>query len=138
MTIDSRRERAIEMRQGGATYKQICDELGVSMGKLCRWVKEAGLVGRQRTSREDRERAVELRRQGLSYAQIERETGVSKSTLSYRLKDIPLTEEHAAIINERQRTGRQRAAAAFASESHGSAGRGARRGAVTDRYLDGP
>ncbi|HVL88936.1 MAG TPA: hypothetical protein VM841_01745 [Actinomycetota bacterium] len=105
MTAEGTRERAIELRRAGATHKQIAVELNVSMGLLCRWIKDAGLVGAGRTAQMDRDRAVELRRMGQSYSEIERETGVAKSTLSYRLKDIPLTPEHAALLAQKRLQG---------------------------------
>ena len=108
---ESLRTRAIQMRKAGASYQQISEGLSISMGVLCRWIREAGLTVRNRTTSEQRTRAIELRKKGMTYSEIEIETGVPRSTLSNLLKGVPLTDEHAAFLAMKQRTATDRAGA---------------------------
>ena len=103
-----RRARAISLRLAGYSRAQIAQVLGVKTGgrALDRWLRGVpapAWTRRPRAKDDVRERAIQLRRQGRSYGQIQAELGVSRGSLSLWLRDVPLSEEQAHFLEERQR-----------------------------------
>lgn len=108
---DDRRQRAIQLREAGATLREIKRELAIGSTKLAQWL--SGVVPPARAPASDdplrwserRHRAHELRLQGRSYREIERLMGVAKSTQSSWFRDVPLTDEHRRRLQERKAGG---------------------------------
>lgn len=91
MDDEAVRERARELRLGGASCRQIADALGVTQGRAERLVKGLPVPGwtrRPRAKDDLRARARELRAAGWTYPQIAAELGVSKSSCSLWLRDM--------------------------------------------------
>lgn len=110
-----KKAQAIELRRAGYSRAQIKSALGVRNDKsINRWVK--GVPAPEWTKRPTakdsmRQQAFDMRRKGLSYSEIRRSLKVSKSSLSLWLREIPLTDEQADLLINRQATGSQKGAA---------------------------
>jgi hypothetical protein len=103
MTVQPRREQAVEMRLAGMSRSQIADALGLGSGgePLGRWLRGVPApdwTRRPRAKDDLRETAVAMRREGRSYREIREVVGVSKGTLSLWLRDVPLTEDQRQIL----------------------------------------
>ncbi|MBA2806754.1 helix-turn-helix domain-containing protein [Streptomyces sp. KM273126] len=127
------RERAVALRRGGYSLRQIRDELGVYNNEILQRLVEGEpppeWTKRPRAKDDLRKRARELRRQGWTYKQIQTELGCSKSSVSLWVRDLPtpparrtpeeqrelmnagLARLRAALEQERAETKRQAAAA---------------------------
>lgn len=113
------RQRAIELREGGATLEEIKKQLAVGSTRLARWL--GGVAPPPRTPAGSdptrwsgrRQQAYELRLQGRSYLEIEQKLGIPKSTQSSWFRDVPLSEEHRRRLEERKLEGSRSGAAAI-------------------------
>lgn len=86
------RERARELRLGGASCRQIAEALGLTRHRaerLVRGLPVPGWTRRPRAKDDLRARARELRAAGWTYPRIAAELGVSKSSCSLWLRDMP-------------------------------------------------
>lgn len=107
MDDEAMRERARELRLGGASCHQIAEELGLTRHRAERLVKGLPVPGwtrRPRAKDDLRARARELRAAGWTYPQIAAELGVSKSSCSLWLRDMkppPTPEEQKRFKSER-------------------------------------
>ena len=112
------KERAIELRLGGKSRSQIVAALGLKTGgaALSRWLR--GVPAPEWTKRptakdELRALAVALRMEGRSYREIQQAVPVAKSTLSLWLRDVLVDEAGRSRLEDRERAGRENAAAAI-------------------------
>jgi hypothetical protein len=113
------RQRAVELREAGATLEAIKEELAVGSTRLARWLAGVAAPPRARPATdpeqwsEVRQQAYSLRLQGRSYLEIEQALGVPKSTQSGWFRDVPLSEEHRRRLEERKLDGSRSGAAAI-------------------------
>ncbi|QMU72820.1 hypothetical protein [Streptacidiphilus sp. P02-A3a] len=87
------RERAIALRRGGMSRRQIRDELRIwnndRLNRLLAGEPPPEWTGRPRAKDELRARARELRLEGRTYDEIEEQLGVSRSSVSLWVRDLP-------------------------------------------------
>jgi transcriptional regulator with XRE-family HTH domain len=104
------RERAVALRRGGHSLRQIRDELKIFnndiLNQLVKGEPPPEWTKRPRAKDDLRARARELRLQGWTYDQIEAELGCSRSSVSLWVRDLPRPErkrsrEEAAEIARR-------------------------------------
>ncbi|MFE0327832.1 helix-turn-helix domain-containing protein [Streptomyces sp. NPDC058960] len=104
------RERAVALRRGGYSLRQIRDELKIFnndiLNQLVKGEPPPEWTKRPRAKDDLRARARELRLQGWTYDQIEAELGCSRSSVSLWVRDLPRPErkrsrEEAAEIARR-------------------------------------
>lgn len=113
------RQRAVELREAGATIEEIKEALKVGSTRLSRWLEGVAPAPRSQAGSdptrwsERRHQAHELRLQGRSYLEIERELGIPKSTQSSWFRDVPLSDEHRRRLEERELDGSRSGAAAI-------------------------
>jgi orotate phosphoribosyltransferase-like protein len=106
VAVQTRKEKAVQLRLAGLSRSQIADALGLGSGgePLSRWLRGVPApdwTRRPRAKDDLRETAVAMRKEGRSYREIQAEVGVSKSTLSLWLRDVPLTEEQQRALADR-------------------------------------
>ncbi|MFF4018036.1 hypothetical protein [Streptomyces sp. NPDC001843] len=136
------RERAVALRRGGYSLRQIRDELKIYnndiLNQLVKGEPPPEWTKRPNAKDDLRAKARELRLQGWTYDQIEVELGCSRSSVSLWVRDLPrpapryTPEEQRALMNE----GLARRRAAEDEERHKTK-LAARRevGETTDREL---
>ncbi|WP_367322575.1 hypothetical protein [Streptomyces sp. HUAS ZL42] len=104
------RERAVALRRGGYSLRQIRDELKIFnndiLNQLVKGEPPPEWTKRPNAKDDLREKARELRRQGWTYDQIEAELGCSRSSVSLWVRDLPKPErkrtpEEASAIARR-------------------------------------
>ncbi len=87
------RERAIALRRGGMSRRQIRDELRIwnndRLNRLLAGEPPPEWTRRPRAKDELRARARELRLEGRTYDEIEEQLGVSRSSVSLWVRDLP-------------------------------------------------
>lgn len=108
----------MQMRRDGMSRSQIVAALGLksSGAALSRWLRSVPApewTKRANAKDELRVLAVELRKEGRSYAEIQEVVPVSKSTLSLWLRDVLVDEAGRSRLADRERAGRENAAAAL-------------------------
>ncbi|WP_030668206.1 terminase gpP N-terminus-related DNA-binding protein [Streptomyces cellulosae] len=90
------RERAVALRRGGYSLRQIRDELKIFnndiLNQLVKGEPPPEWTKRPNAKDDLRERARELRLQGWTYDQIEAELGCSRSSVSLWVRDLPKPE----------------------------------------------
>ncbi|WNM35616.1 hypothetical protein RKE30_37315 [Streptomyces sp. Li-HN-5-11] len=104
------RERAVALRRGGYSLRQIRDELKIYnndiLNQLVKGEPPPEWTKRPRAKDDMRAKARELRLQGWTYDQIEAELGCSRSSVSLWVRDLPrpepryTAEEQRALMNE--------------------------------------
>ncbi|OIK01506.1 helix-turn-helix domain-containing protein [Streptomyces colonosanans] len=104
------RERAVRLRRGGYSLRQIRDELKIYnndiLNQLVKGEPPPEWTKRPRAKDDLRARARELRLQGWTYDQIEAELGCSRSSVSLWVRDLPrpepryTPEEQQALMRE--------------------------------------
>ncbi|MFI6935675.1 hypothetical protein [Streptomyces sp. NPDC050287] len=104
------RERAVALRRGGYSLRQIRDELKIFnndiLNQLVKGEPPPEWTKRPNAKDDLRERARELRLQGWTYDQIEVELGCSRSSVSLWVRDLPRPEprytpgEQQALMRE--------------------------------------
>lgn len=108
--FEALRERAVALRRGGCSLRQIRDELKIFnndiLNQLVKGEPPPEWTKRPRAKDDLRARARELRLQGWTYDRIETELGCSKSSISLWVRDLPKPErkrspEEAAAIARR-------------------------------------
>ncbi|MGW3492522.1 hypothetical protein [Streptomyces sp. NPDC001020] len=101
------RERAVALRRGGYSLRQIRDELQVhnkeTLQRLVEGEPPPEWTKRPRAKDDLRERARELRKQGWTYNQIQAELGCSKSSVSLWVRDLPHPEPKCTPEEQRAR-----------------------------------
>ncbi|MGW0081243.1 hypothetical protein [Streptomyces sp. NPDC003393] len=101
------RERAVALRRGGYSLRQIRDELQVHNKEILQRLVEGEpppeWTKRPRAKDDMCERARELRRQGWTYNQIQAELGCSKSSVSLWVRDLPKPEPRCTPEEQRAR-----------------------------------
>lgn len=90
------RERAVALRRGGYSLRQIRDELKIFnndiLNQLVKGEPPPAWTKRPRAKDDLRAKARELRLQGWTYDQIEAELGCSRSSVSLWVRDLPRPE----------------------------------------------
>ncbi|MGW3125286.1 hypothetical protein [Streptomyces sp. NPDC001123] len=108
--IEGLRERAVALRRGGYSLRQIRDELKIFnndiLNRLVKGEPPPEWTKRPNAKDDLRARARELRLQGWTYDQIEVELGCSRSSVSLWVRDLPrpepryTPEERRALMQE--------------------------------------
>ncbi|MFJ8363024.1 helix-turn-helix domain-containing protein [Streptomyces sp. NPDC093984] len=108
------RERAVALRRGGHSLRQIRDELKIFnndiLNQLVKGEPPPEWTKRPQAKDDPRERARELRKQGWTYNQIQAELGCSKSSVSLWVRDLPAPERERRTDMTPARRGARRAA----------------------------
>ncbi|KAB1143955.1 hypothetical protein F7R91_23845 [Streptomyces luteolifulvus] len=108
--FEALRERAVALRRGGYSLRQIRDELKIFnndiLNQLVKGEPPPEWTKRPNAKDDLRAKARELRLQGWTYDQIEAELGCSRSSVSLWVRDLPKPErtrsrEEAAAIARR-------------------------------------
>lgn len=101
------RERAVALRRGGYSLRQIREELQVhnseTLQRLVAGEPPPEWTKRPRAKDDLRARARELRGQGWTYNQIKAELGCSKSSVSLWVRDLPHPEPKCTPEEQRAR-----------------------------------
>jgi transposase len=118
VTVDRRRERAVELRVAGLSRSQIAEALGLGSGgePLSTWLQGVPAPAwTRRPNAKDplRDQALAMRAEGRSYREIQQVVGVARSTLSLWLRDVPLTEDQQRALDLRGSEGISRRARAI-------------------------
>ncbi|MFF3466006.1 helix-turn-helix domain-containing protein [Streptomyces sp. NPDC001984] len=108
--FETLRKRAVALRRGGYSLRQIRDELkifnNVILSQLVKGEPPPEWTKRPNAKDDLRAKARELRLQGWTYDQIEAELGCSRSSVSLWVRDLPkpepryTPEEQRALMNE--------------------------------------
>ncbi|MEU6068475.1 hypothetical protein ABZ864_29465 [Streptomyces sp. NPDC047082] len=97
--FDGLRERAVALRRGGYSLRQIRDELKIFnndiLNQLVKGEPPPEWTKRPRAKDDLRAKARELRLQGWTYDRIEAELGCSRSSVSLWVRDLPKPERRA-------------------------------------------
>ncbi|MFF3873927.1 hypothetical protein [Streptomyces sp. NPDC001978] len=105
--FETLRKRAVALRRGGYSLRQIRDELQVHNKEILQRLVEGEpppeWTKRPRAKDDLRERARGLRRQGWTYNQIQAELGCSKSSVSLWVRDLPRPEPKCTPEEQRAR-----------------------------------
>ncbi|MGW0626524.1 hypothetical protein [Streptomyces sp. NPDC002758] len=105
--FETLRKRAVALRRGGYSLRQIRDELQVHNKEILQRLVEGEpppeWTKRPRAKDDLRERARGLRRQGWTYNQIQAELGCSKSSVSLWVRDLPHPEPKCTPEEQRAR-----------------------------------
>ncbi|MDT0466100.1 hypothetical protein [Streptomyces gibsoniae] len=108
--FDGLRERAVALRRGGHSLRQIRDELKIYnndiLNRLVKGEPPPAWTKRPNAKDDLRARARELRLEGWTYDRIEAELGCSRSSVSLWVRDLPrpeprfTPEEQQALMRE--------------------------------------
>ncbi|KDQ67754.1 hypothetical protein AB0K62_25135 [Streptomyces halstedii] len=106
------REKAVALRRGGLSLRQIRDRLHVHNNDLLQRLvngEPAPEWTKRPNAKDDlRAKARELRRRGLTYDAIQVELGCSKSSISLWVRDLPKPERSRTAVEQARLAGRKR------------------------------
>jgi DNA-binding CsgD family transcriptional regulator len=87
---DEARKVCLKMRRKGASYAEIVEATGASMGSIGRWLAEAGMVEYGHVNDDTRRRVVKMAMDGMTYVEIAESLGRSTRIVTGTMKQFYL------------------------------------------------